>query len=165
MGTKSIVFTSLTILLGLTFITSCQSSLRVADPSPRTGTETEQECDAIAEHTAVDSSCGLFLVTEGIASYYAGRFHGRMTANGEIFDMNALTAAHRTLPFGTWVRVTNLENGREVVVRINDRGPYIDGRIIDLSREAAREIGLIRPGTGEVKLEAFESNPEPAVNG
>ncbi|TCD48085.1 septal ring lytic transglycosylase RlpA family protein [Chlorobium sp. N1] len=155
----------LLVLLAAGTFTSCQSSLQLSDRAPRTDAGTAPECEAVAEHTAVDSSCGLFLVTEGIASYYAGRFHGRMTANGEIFDMNALTAAHRTLPFGTWVRVTNMENGREVVVRINDRGPYIDGRIIDLSREAAREIGLIRPGTGEVKLEAFESNPEEAVSG
>lgn len=88
----------------------------------------------------------------GIASYYAKDFHGRTTANGEIFDMNALTAAHRTLPFNTRVRVTNLSNGLSVIVRINDRGPFIKDRIIDLSYAAAEKIGLIGPGTAEVEI-------------
>jgi len=88
----------------------------------------------------------------GMASYYAGDFIGRTTANGERFDMHALTAAHRTLPFNTRVKVTNLSNGLSVVVRINDRGPFRKGRIIDLSRAAAEKIGLIGPGTAEVEL-------------
>ncbi|MBN2188039.1 MAG: septal ring lytic transglycosylase RlpA family protein [Chitinispirillaceae bacterium] len=90
----------------------------------------------------------------GIASYYAKDFHGRATANGEKFDMYALTAAHRTLPFNTRVKVTNLSNGREVTVRINDRGPYVKDRIIDLSFAAAEKIGLIVSGTAKVKIEA-----------
>ena len=89
----------------------------------------------------------------GIASYYGARFHGRRTANGETFDMHAMTAAHRTLPFGSRVRVTNPSNGASVVVRINDRGPFIGGRTIDLSRAAATEIGLIQRGHGNVELE------------
>ncbi|NEO68868.1 MAG: septal ring lytic transglycosylase RlpA family protein, partial [Moorea sp. SIO3H5] len=84
----------------------------------------------------------------GIASWYGSAFHGRRTASGERFNQYALTAAHRTLRFGTRVKVTNLRNGRSVIVRINDRGPYIRGRIIDLSRGAARIIGLVRSGTG-----------------
>jgi rare lipoprotein A len=87
------------------------------------------------------------------ASYYGRRFHGRLTANGERFDMGALTAAHRTLPFGTLVRVTNPRNGRSVTVRINDRGPFIAGREIDLSRAAAEEIGMIRSGHARVQLD------------
>ena len=93
---------------------------------------------------------------EGIASYYAGKFHGRRTANGETFDMHAMTAAHKTLPFNTRVRVTNLDNGRSVVVRINDRGPFVKGRIIDLSYGAAREAGLVGPGTARVLVEVLE---------
>ena len=93
----------------------------------------------------------------GVASYYGRRFHGRLTANGERFDMNAMTAAHRTLPFGSMVRVTNPRNGRSVVVRINDRGPFIRGRTIDLSRGAAEEIGMIRSGHAQVQLELVES--------
>ncbi|MEO0591645.1 MAG: septal ring lytic transglycosylase RlpA family protein [Pseudomonadota bacterium] len=88
-----------------------------------------------------------------IASYYGKRFHGRLTANGERFDMNAMTAAHKTLPFGTRVRVTNRANGRSVTVRINDRGPFIRGREIDLSRGAAEKIGMIRAGHARVQLD------------
>ena len=88
----------------------------------------------------------------GKASWYGPGFQGRRTANGERFDMNALTAAHRTLPFGTLVRVRNDQNGREVVVRINDRGPYVGDRIIDLSRAAAAALGLLQTGEGPVIL-------------
>lgn len=89
----------------------------------------------------------------GVASYYGRRFHGRLTANGERFDMNAMTAAHKTLPFGTRVRVTNPRNGRSVTVRINDRGPFIKGRTIDLSRGAAERIGMITSGHARVQLD------------
>jgi rare lipoprotein A len=93
---------------------------------------------------------------EGYASYYAEEFNGRPTANGETFDMNGLTAAHRTLPFNTRLRVLNLENGRSVIVRINDRGPFKDDRMIDLSLAAAKEVGLILNGTARVRLEVLE---------
>ncbi len=93
----------------------------------------------------------------GVASYYGRRFHGRRTANGERFNMRALTAAHKTLPFGSRVRVTNTRNGRSVIVRINDRGPFIAGRHIDLSRRAAEEIGMIRSGHASVQLELLVS--------
>ncbi len=89
----------------------------------------------------------------GKASWYGRQFHGRTTASGERFDMYKLTAAHRTLPFGTKVRVTNIENGKSVIVRINDRGPWIDDIIIDVSREAARRLGFINQGVTQVKLE------------
>ena len=89
----------------------------------------------------------------GIASWYGHPYHGRRAANGETYDMEKMTAAHRTLPFETWVRVTNLGNQKFVTVRITDRGPFIDGRIIDLSRAAAREIELIGPGTARVRVE------------
>ena len=88
----------------------------------------------------------------GMASYYADQFHGRRTASGERFDMGALTAAHRTLPFGSKVRVTNPANGKSVVVRINDRGPFTRGRTIDVSRAAAERLGLIARGHGRVEL-------------
>src|SRR5438105_970208 len=90
---------------------------------------------------------------QGIASYYAEPYHGRQTASGEIFDTyKGLTAAHRTLPFNTLVRVKNETNGREVEVRINDRGPFVNGRVIDLSLRAAQEIDMVRTGTAPVKL-------------
>ena len=88
----------------------------------------------------------------GVASWYGHPYHGRQAANGEIYDMEKLTAAHRTLPFETWVRVHNLTNDKTIDVRIQDRGPFVDNRIIDLSRAAAREIDLIGPGTAKVKL-------------
>jgi rare lipoprotein A len=88
----------------------------------------------------------------GYASWYGGKFHGRLTANGETFDTNKLTAAHKTLPFGTVVEVTNLSNGESVQVRINDRGPFVEGRIIDLSRAAAREIDMLGSGVARVSL-------------
>ena len=88
----------------------------------------------------------------GIASYYGRAHDGRRTASGEVFDMNGMTAAHRTLPFGTRVRVTNLANGREAVVRINDRGPFRRGRIIDLSYAAARRLGFVGRGVTRVRV-------------
>ena len=89
----------------------------------------------------------------GLASWYGHPYHGRQAANGEIYDMEKLTAAHKTLPFGTWVRVTNLSNNKTVEVRITDRGPFIAGRIIDLSHAAAREVELIGPGVAQVRID------------
>lgn len=91
----------------------------------------------------------------GPASWYGAEHHGRRTANGERFDMNGLTAAHRSLPFGTRVRVTNQRNGRNVVLRINDRGPFTGGRIIDVSRAAAQALGMVRSGTAPVTVEVL----------
>lgn len=89
----------------------------------------------------------------GLASWYGERYHGRTTASGARFDMNALTAAHRTLPFGTRVRVTNLDNARSIVLTINDRGPFITGRIIDVSRHGAERLGFISRGVVPVTVE------------
>jgi rare lipoprotein A len=88
----------------------------------------------------------------GIASWYGRKFHGRKTASGERYDMHELTAAHRSLPFGTIVRVVRVDTGDAIVVRINDRGPFVDGRIIDLSYAAAKEIDMIRDGVAQVEL-------------
>ena len=93
----------------------------------------------------------------GVASYYGPGFHGRRTANGETFNMNALTAAHRTLPFGTKLKVTNLANGKSAIVRVNDRGPYAHGRILDLSVAAAKQIGSTGSGTARVTLEVVNN--------
>lgn len=92
----------------------------------------------------------------GVASYYSSSLHGRPTASGRTYRKNELTAAHRTLPFGTRVRVTNLENGRTVVVTITDRGPHRKGRIIDLSKRAARELDIVRSGTARVRLDVLD---------
>jgi len=88
----------------------------------------------------------------GVASYYADRFHGRQTASGERYDRNAYTAAHRRLPFGTHVRVINLKSGHSVDVRINDRGPFVKGRVIDVSYVAAKKLGMLRKGVIKVRV-------------
>lgn len=92
-------------------------------------------------------------VVSGIASYYAEQHHGKKTANGEKFNMYELTAAHRTLPFGSKIKVTNLTNGKTVVLRVNDRGPYVKGRILDVSKGAAIELGMIQHGTAAIRIE------------
>jgi rare lipoprotein A len=93
------------------------------------------------------------LVETGLASWYGRRFHGRLTASGEVFNQEKFTAAHRTLPWGTRVKVTNLNNGKSVEVRINDRGPFGKGRIIDVSRAAARVLGMVESGITTVRVE------------
>ena len=100
---------------------------------------------------------------EGIASWYGHPYHGRQAADGEIYDMEKLVAAHRTLPFHTWVRVHNLDNSKTVDVEIIDRGPFIDGRIIDLSHRAAQEVAMIGPGIAKVRIEIIEPPPGPVA--
>jgi rare lipoprotein A len=97
-------------------------------------------------------SCGRKIMETGKASYYADKFDGRKTANGEIFNQSAKTAAHKTLPFGTKVTVKNLSNGRSVKVRINDRGPFVAGRMIDLSKKAAKKIDMVNAGVVNVEI-------------
>ena len=97
------------------------------------------------------------VIDSGMASWYGPGFHGKTTANGETYDQNAMTAAHRTLPFNTVVRVINVENGKAVTVRINDRGPYVDNRVIDLSSAAAREIDMVDAGLARVRLQLVRS--------
>lgn len=107
---------------------------------------------------------GLAFGETGYASWYGGKFQGRQTASGEIFDTNKLTAAHKTLPFGTVVEVTNLDTGKSVQVRINDRGPFVEGRIIDLSRAAATKIGMMATGIAPVKVEILKTAAEVVAN-
>lgn len=130
-------------VINIASILGCASSprFRVAEGSP----------DHVSTRNAT------FGVQEGIASYYAEKFHGRTTSNGEVFDMYKFTAAHRTLPFGTRVQVENLENGREVIVRINDRGPFKLDRIIDLSFAAAKQLEMIGGGTARVRLTIIDA--------
>lgn len=101
------------------------------------------------------------LIERGGASWYGSDFHGELTANGEKYDMESLTAAHKTLPFNTVARVVNQENDREVTVRINNRGPFVPGRVIDLSKKAAREIDIITKGLAEVELYLVEEGDAP----
>ncbi len=104
-------------------------------------------------------------VQEGVASWYGKKFHGRKTSNGETYDMYAMTAAHKTLPMNVHLKVTNLSNGRSTVVRVNDRGPFVRSRIIDLSYSAAKELGVVGPGTAPVRIEAlgYKEQAKPGV--
>jgi rare lipoprotein A len=99
---------------------------------------------------------------KGTASWYGNPYHGRRSANGEVYDMEKLTAAHRTFPFDTWVRVHDLDNGKQVDVRITDRGPFVKGRIIDLSKAAARNIEMLGPGLAKVRIEVIRAPARPA---
>ena len=99
---------------------------------------------------------GLDTVQTGIASYYGSKYHGRKTASGEVFDMYGLTAAHKHLPLGSRIEVTNLNNNKKLVVRINDRGPFVKGRILDLSYGAAQELDMIESGTAPVRIKVLE---------
>ena len=105
---------------------------------------------AAAEEIAAEPEAEV--IGQGIASYYGSKFHGRRTASGQAFDMHAMTAAHRTLPFGSQVRVTNKANGKSVIVTVNDRGPFVRGREIDVSRAAAEQLGIVGPGHGKVEI-------------
>ncbi len=123
------------------------------DPSSKKiGTQKPYEIKGI-KYTPIASAHG-FSQT-GIASWYGKKFHGRKTSNGETYNMYAMTAAHKTLPVNTWVSVHNLKNNRKIVVRINDRGPFIRGRIIDLSYEGAKRIGIVDSGTAKVRITAL----------
>jgi rare lipoprotein A len=123
-------------------------------PSSPVTAKNQGRSETAEETTIIAPGAWPLSVEQGLASYYGREFHGRKTANGERFDMNGLTAAHRTLPFGTVVRVTNLSNNKSVTVRINDRGPFVEGRIIDLAQGAAKQIGL--DGVEEVRLEIIK---------
>jgi rare lipoprotein A len=116
------------------------------------------------ESIAIPLETKPLLVETGIASWYGPPYHNRRASNGEIYDMHAMTAAHRTLPLGSIVRVTNIENGDSAVVRITDRGPFIEGRIVDLSQAAAKKVGLVQKGTGQVRIEVLQT-PAPIESG
>lgn len=109
----------------------------------------KEEYREVAPGIKIKMGCA---IQRGVASWYGGRFHGRRTANGEIYDLFKFTAASRTLPLGTYVLVRNEENGKVITVRINDRGPYVDGRIIDLSQAAAYKIGMMMDGVALVQV-------------
>lgn len=126
---------------------------RIPTLNPAMAKSSENDGEALKAKKMTQGA--MFLVAEGKASYYSNRFHGRKTASGEHFDRRDFTAAHRSLPFGTKVCVTNLENGKRVVVKINDRGPHLRNRIIDISQAAARELGMMNSGISNVRIEAY----------
>jgi len=143
--------------------TDSVAGARTSPPSPPTTSLPSPTPTPDADVAARDAVTAVDPELVGLASYYAEPYHGRKTANGETFDTyQELTAAHRTLPFNTVVKVVNQDNGKDVEVRINDRGPFIDGRVIDLSLKAAREIDMVRAGIVPVRLEILkEGTPTP----
>ncbi len=149
-------FCCLPFLLLVVFIAGCsEHTTRVID-TPETrelkGWQKPYEVDGLRYNPMRDHSG---FQQRGIASWYGRKFHGRKTSNGEVYDMYGKSAAHKTLPMGVYVRVTNLENKQQIVVRINDRGPFVAGRIIDLSFGAANELGIVESGTAKVFLQAI----------
>ena len=147
-------------LLTITLVSSALSAgflgeALAAKPQSNLLINTEESVAINASQSPSNRLNQLMARMRGRASWYGPGFHGRRTASGERFNIWAMTAAHRSLPFGTKVRVTNLRNGRSVVVRINDRGPYSGGRVIDLSKAAAQAIGMIRSGTAPVRIEVM----------
>lgn len=119
---------------------------------------------ATAPELEISPAAKPLLVETGVASWYGAPYHNRRGSNGEIYDMNAMTAAHRTLPLGSIVRVTSLDTENSATVRITDRGPFIPGRVIDLSQAAAKKIGLLQKGTGRVRVEVLKT-PQPIEAG
>ena len=150
------MFRTTLTLIGI-LVVACTSAPRYRNPeSPPSPTTT-----AANPASAPPSSNPREITTRGAyqvgrASYYAHKFHGRQTANGEIFDMYAMTAAHRELPLGSVIRVTHLGNGKAVRVRVNDRGPFVTGRILDLSLGAAQRLDMVSEGVARIKIEIVE---------
>jgi rare lipoprotein A len=156
-NTSKIIIYILNILIVLCFILyiNCSSSPRFASTMKETRKNIEvPEIDK----PETSGKYTVLFVQEGMASYYADQFHGRKTANGEIFDMNKLSAAHRTAPLGSIAIVTNLKNNKSVRLRINDRGPFVSGRILDLSKRAAEELDFIKDGVTKIRLEVLKQN-------
>jgi len=131
-----------------------------AEPKSRYGNPASYVVNGKRYYT-LSSSHGY--VERGIASWYGQEFHGRRTSSGEVYDMHTMTAAHKTLPLPTYVKVRELRTGRSVIVRVNDRGPFHPNRIIDLSYAAARKLGIVRDGTGLVEVRAIEPGPRRAA--
>ena len=158
---KKFSITILLLSLGLIF-SACTSNVRFSSAKHGSGLPSEKN-DTHSSTTATSPKASTIAQSpsfeptqrtmHGFASYYGDEFHGHQTASGEVYDMSDMTAAHRDLPFGTKVRITNLKNKRQVIVRINDRGPVKQERMIDLSKAAAEELDMIREGIAEVEIE------------
>ena len=144
----------ITLLVFALVFSACASAPPPAEYKATKGTQKPYKIDG-KWYTPVASSHG-FQET-GLASWYGRDFHGKKTSNGETYNMHAMTAAHKTLPMNTYVKVTRLDDGRETVVRVNDRGPFVSGRIIDLSFSAAKELGIDIQGTAKVRITALGS--------
>ncbi len=148
-------------VLGLLLLSACgRKKIHTATPPVRAS---PARLPAQVPAPGPDSPTGP-VIQQGIASWYGQPYHGRRTANGETYDMETMVAAHRTLPFQTWIRVRNVSNGKTADVRIIDRGPFVGNRIIDLSHAAARQIDLIGPGVAEVELRVISAPVSPGTD-
>lgn len=130
-----------------------EDAIPAVEPQSKWGNSSSYEVRGVRYHVQPDS---VGFKDKGMASWYGSKFHGHKTSNGEIYDMYAMSAAHKTLPIPTYLRVTNLKNGRQAIVRVNDRGPFHENRIIDLSYAAALKLGFVKRGVARVKLEAID---------
>lgn len=149
---QSLLSEALLLALAAAVMTGCASKEVPPMPTPDITIQKPYQVDGIYYHPLPHADA---FIETGTASWYGSDFHGKKTSNSEIYDMHAMTAAHKTLPFGAMVEVHNLENDRKIIVRINDRGPFVRGRIIDLSREGAKRIDMIRNGTAKVSITAI----------
>lgn len=141
------------IIFVLSLVNGCSNSPRYrTGPVKLSSSKTKKNPPALKTKSTVKHR----KVMTGVSSFYAEDFHGKLTANGEVYDMYGVTAAHKTLPLNTIARVTNLENNKSLILRINDRGPYVKGRILDCSYGAAKKLGFINNGTAKVKIEIIE---------
>ena len=148
------------MMLAACLLSACTAS-KVLKPEDHAhkNTASRYTIDGKTFYNVLPSSQGYLEI--GVASWYGKKFHGRLTASGETYDMYQLTAAHKTLPLPTWVRVTNLDNGNKVVLKVNDRGPFHDDRLIDLSWQGAKSLGFATMGTAPVVVEALPGEPVP----
>ena len=155
---KSMHLNSKTLIIILILLIGCSSSPRYATGSLRASAKKSKSYNGSKPLKTKSKSKKLKhrKVITGVSSFYAEDFHGKLTANGEVYDMYGVTAAHKTLPLGTVCRVTNLENDKSLILRINDRGPYVKGRILDCSYGAAKKLDFITQGTTKVKIEVME---------
>lgn len=161
---KKIIYINLIIFIFI--FTGCATNEYETVVYPTPGNKPTQNAYAVNGNVYIPKKhVPIGWTQEGIASWYGPNFHGKYTSNGEIYNMYDYTAAHKTLPMNTKVKVTNLNNGKSVIVRINDRGPFVKGRIIDLSYAAAKKIGIDKTGTAPVKLEVIGFKGKDYVNG
>ena len=143
---------SVFILLLFILIESCSPAPRYSSKSKTNASQPKKMFNKNKKKTFNKNK----KIFTGVSSYYGPNFHGKLTANGEVYDMYGITAAHKEIPLNTVARVTNLDNGRSLILRINDRGPYIDGRILDCSYGAAKKLDFLTQGTANVKIEVIE---------
>ena len=158
------------LVLALLFSLAACASRRAPSPAPPKKTTTGKTPATQRPYTVLGQTYHPLPTAEGyqetgIASWYGPNFHGKRTSNGEVYDMESMTAAHKPLPMDTWVEVRNLDNGKTIQVRVNDRGPFVAGRIVDVSRAGAQELGIYAPGTARVRLEVVGDVPGVAPGG